>query len=405
MARKWFIRVIAILMALLMALSVLYVVVSSLSAKAVVTQGQIDDLKKQQKELEKKKGEVQSQINSLQYQQSTTLQKKKVLDDQILLTHQQISNITDQIARYDELISQKTAEVQTAQATEEARWSKYKRNLRTMEENGSVAYISVIFQANSFSDLLSRINDISEIMQYEQNLYKQLQAAKKATISAKTALQSAKSEQEADKAELSLKETELQKHINDASALLAKLDNDIKAAKELYNQEKKEADAIQADINKKTEELKKQQAHDNPVRGTGSFIWPVPNSTYVTSKFGMRYHPIYKEYLMHTGIDIGADYGVNIDAADDGTVIVSEYSSSYGNYIVIDHGNGMTTLYAHLSQRNVKVGAKVKQGQIIGQNGSTGNSTGPHLHFEISINGSRVNPLQFFTNYTLSPSA
>ena len=403
MAKKWVIRAIAILMALIMALSVLYVVIGSLTAEAAVTQSQIENLKKQQKENEKKKQELQSQINSLQYQQSTALQKKNVLDEQILLTQQEIDNITELIAKYDELIEQKTSDLQNAQSVEATQWQKYRVNIRAMEENGAITYISIIFQANSFGDLLARINDVGEIMQYEQDIYVQLEAARQATIDAKNTLQVAKTDQEADKVELTERKDDLQKQMDDATALLDQLESDISAAKDLYNQETKEAAAIQAEIIKKSEDLKKTQQHSNAVKGTGALIWPTPSCTIVTSPFGTRYHPTYHEYRMHTGVDIGAGYGANIDAADDGTVIISTYSSSYGNYIVIDHGNGTTTLYGHMSKRLVKVDDKVKQGQVIGLVGSTGNSTGPHIHFEVAVNGTRKNPLSYFdaTTYVL----
>jgi murein DD-endopeptidase MepM/ murein hydrolase activator NlpD len=124
----------------------------------------------------------------------------------------------------------------------------------------------------------------------------------------------------------------------------------------------------------------------------------------VTSRYGNRWHPIFKEYRKHNGIDIGASYGASVMAADSGVIIISEYSSSYGNYIVISHGNGITTLYAHLSKRLVKEGDKVAQGSVIGKIGSTGNSTGPHLHYEISKNGATVNPLTYYdaSTYVIS---
>lgn len=405
MNRKWLIRIVAIVMAAVMALSVIYVIVDSVTAGAVVTQSEIDKLKKHQKENEKKMKELQSTINSLKYQQSSALEKKKVLDQQLILTQDQIDLITEQIAEYDKLIAEKTIEVQIAQANEDKQWARFKANMRQMEENGAITYISVIFQADSFADMLSRINDIGALMEHDQKLYEQLKADKLATARAKAALQKAREEQAADKAELDLRRADLQTQLEESNALLKKLEEDIEATRELLNQEEKEAERIQKEINKKTEELKKQNQGKGAVKGTGQFIWPAPSSRTVTSKFGMRKHPVLGEYRMHTGIDIGASYGTNVDAADAGMVIISDYSSSYGHYIVIDHGNGYTTLYAHLSKRLVKAGDKVKQGAIIGKVGSTGLSTGPHLHFEISKNGTRINPAQFYTGLTYTASA
>lgn len=399
MTKKWFIRFIAILMAAILALSVLYIGVNSFTASAV-TQSQIDNLKKQQKEYEKKKAEIQSQINSLEYQQSSALAKKAVLDTQIKLTQDQVDNITEQIETYTHLIADKQSEVIQAQATEDAQWALYKVRMRTMEENGTISYISVIFNANSFSDLLARIDIVGEIMQYDESLYQKFKAAKQATIQAKESLEEAKAGQEADKAELQVRQTELQTQLSAANALLQEIESNIEAAKELYQQEKEAAENIQNEINKKVEELKKKESSTN-VQGTGSLIWPTPSSMLVTSPFGRRQHPVYGDYRMHYGIDIGAKYGADVLAADTGAVIISEYSSSYGNYIVISHGSGVTTLYAHLSSRLVKEGEKVNKGDVIGKVGSTGASTGPHLHFEVSINGSRVNPLNYYSGYTI----
>lgn len=374
-----------------MGLSVLYVVVSSLTASAV-TQSEIDNLKKQQKEIQKKQQEMQSTINSLEYEQSAALAKKQVLDDQIQLTQDEIANISDQIQQYTLLIEAKQLEVIQAQQNEDDQLERYKQRIREMEEYGTISYISVIFEADSFSDLLARINDVGELMEYDKELYEQLKVAKQTTIEAKASLELSKADQVIEKANLEVKNTELNTQLAAADELLDKIEKDIAAAKELYLQEQEAAKQIQSTINKKTEELKKSQQ----VKGTGAFSWPVPSNNIVTSRYGNRWHPIFKEYRMHRGIDIGASYGASILASDGGVVILSAYSSSYGNYVVISHGNGYTSLYAHMSKRSVKEGDKVTKGQRIGLIGSTGNSTGPHLHFEISKDGATTNPLNYF---------
>jgi murein DD-endopeptidase MepM/ murein hydrolase activator NlpD len=148
-------------------------------------------------------------------------------------------------------------------------------------------------------------------------------------------------------------------------------------------------------------ELKKLE-QEKKVTSTGSFIWPTNSSRTVTSSFGMRTDPVTgKIYRMHNGIDIGASWGTPILAADSGIVTVASYDQNgYGNYVVVSHSNGTKTLYAHMSAKYVSVGDVVKQGGTIGAVGSTGNSTAPHLHFEIFVGTSRVNPLNYFTNYT-----
>jgi murein DD-endopeptidase MepM/ murein hydrolase activator NlpD len=383
-----------------MAASVLYVVVGSLTASAAATQTEINNLKKQQQEIQKKQQEIQSTINSLDYERKTALAKKQVLDDQIQLTQEDIANTEQQIETYEALIVAKKLEVIEAQNTEDEQWARYKQRIREMEEYGSISYISVIFEANSFSDLLARINDVGEIMEYDKKLYESLKAAKQTTIEAQTSLEQSLSEVEIEKANLEIKNQDLAVQLAAADELVKEIEKNLEEAKALYQQELEAGKNIQSLINKKTEELKKQQQ----VKGTGTFIWPTPSSNRVTSRYGNRWHPIFKEYRKHNGIDIGASYGASVMAADSGVIIISEYSSSYGNYIVISHGNGITTLYAHLSKRLVKEGDKVAQGSVIGKIGSTGNSTGPHLHYEISKNGATVNPLTYYdaSTYVIS---
>jgi peptidoglycan hydrolase CwlO-like protein len=226
MAKKWVVRVIAIFMALIMALSVLYVVIGSITASAV-TQGQIDKLKKDQKEIEKKKQEIQSKINSMEYEQKSAIAKKEVLDDQIQLTQEDIANATDQIETYRQLIEVKAGEVIEAQKTEDEQWVRYKANLRTMEENGTISYISVVFAANSFADLLARVEIVGSIMENDVKIYDELKAAKQATIDAKTSLEEAKKNQEAEKANLIVKEEELQKQRAAADALVKEIEANI----------------------------------------------------------------------------------------------------------------------------------------------------------------------------------
>ena len=129
----------------------------------------------------------------------------------------------------------------------------------------------------------------------------------------------------------------------------------------------------------------------------GSYSWPCASSTYITSKFGYRIHPIFQTQKYHSGVDIAANSGEPITAAAGGTITIAEYSSSYGNYVVIYHSDGTTTLYAHMSSMAVSAGQTVSKGDVIGYVGSTGNSTGPHLHFEVRVNGSCVDPLQYFS--------
>ena len=414
MRNKKFVRIVAIVLAAIMVFTVLYAAVSSVTAQAV-TQAQIDKLKDQKKEIDKKKQEMQSQINTLEYEQMSAMAKKQVLDDRIELAEQDIEVINELIASYVLLIEEKEAEVIAAEARENDQLERYKRRVRNMEENGAISYIAVIFEADSFADLLTKIDLVGAIMQDDENTYKQLTAARLATIAAKEELEATKLEQEAEKADLLAKIDELNEQVAQSVEMINQIMADLEAANAINDKIDEEMAKIQKEINTKVEELKKQQAAEAAAAaaanrpaggvGTGSLMWPTAASNLVTSRFGNRYHPVYKTYRQHTGIDIGAGYGATVVAADSGTVITSTYNSAYGNYVVVSHGGGMTTLYAHMSSRKVSVGAVVSKGDTVGLVGSTGVSTGPHLHFEVSLNGTRVNPLNYFTGYQLSSGA
>ena len=399
MNRKWSIRIIAIILALLLIGAFIVGAIGSLTAEATASRGALNDLEDQADDLEQKKQEIQAEINSLEYEQSSAMAKKEILDEQIELTQEEIQNTNDQITEYIQLIAKKEVEVTEAQIAEDEQRELYKTRMRAMEENGTISYIAVIFEASSFADLLARIDFVGEVMEFDENLYQQLNEAKEATIAAKNDLEDAKTDQEDLKAELLVREDELNEQVNEASALLIEIESNLDTFTALYEEAEAEEAAVQEQINQMVAELERQEA--GSVAGTGSFIWPTPSCYIVTSEFGMRLHPKYNVYKMHNGIDIGASYGSKVLAADSGTVLTSKHLSGYGDCIIISHGNGTTTLYAHLSSRKVSAGDTVTQGDLIGLIGNSGVSTGPHLHFEISVNGSRVNPLNYFTGYTI----
>ena len=206
-------------------------------------------------------------------------------------------------------------------------------------------------------------------------------------------------------ADLVAKKAELDAQRKEAIALVNEINSNENEYKATLDELDKEEERIQAMIVKKSKELAAQQAAQNggPSNAAlGGYIWPV-SSRYITSTFGGRASPGGIGSTNHKGVDIGrVGYTSEIYAAKAGTVIVSQYSSSYGNYVVVSHGSGNTTLYAHMSSRKVSVGAYVNQGDVLGITGSTGHSTGPHLHFEITENGTRINPLNYLTGYTLA---
>jgi len=398
-------RAIAIILALIMVLTVLISAIGSLTAGAVPTQAEIDRLREEKKVHDRMKLEIQARINTIEFERMTEIAKKSVLDDRIILTGQEIENINETIALYGLLIIEKEEEVVKAQAREEAQFLRYKRRVRDMEENGVITYLEIVFDSTSFSDLLARIDFVRDIMQADERTYNDLIKAHQETIAAKEVLEQTKQELEEEKVLREEKLDELEVQLEEAKQLIAVIESNLESERALYQQERAAADKIQRDINNAVAEREKEAERirlleANKVKGTGALMWPVPGFRTISSGFGIRLHPIYRVYRQHTGIDIGATHGSRVVAADTGTVLISDYNSNYGHYIVISHGaiiNGktVTTLYAHLSSRGVKAGQVVLKGDTIGRIGSTGVSTGPHLHFEVSIGGDRVNPEKY----------
>ena len=407
MNNKRFVRIVAIVLAILMLLSVAMIAISALAdtrASARVTQGQIDDLRNEKRELERQKREIQSKINTIEFERMTEISKKEVLDDRIVLTGKEIDNINSIIDYYNLLIREKEYEVILAQDREDAQLEKFRNRVRDMEENGIISYLEIIFDSTSFSDMLARIDFVNDIMRADENAYINLIEARNETTAAKEELELTKTELDKEKEYLEEKEAELFEQLEEAHALIKKMEEDIETERQLRAQVIDEEARVQREINAAVRELERQREIERQRRlreqqassgggsitGSGDLMWPVSGP--ITSEFGVRRHPVFGDMRQHNGIDIGVSHGTGVAAADGGSVITSTYNSSYGHYIVISHGNGITTLYAHLSVRHVNAGDSVTKGQVIGLVGSTGISTGPHLHFEVSVNGTRVNP-------------
>ena len=386
-------------------LLVLTLTAAELTPALAVTQADIDALKNDAADLTSQRKELESKLDALKDDKSQALAKKQLLDQKVTNTAAQIKNVEAQIADYAALITQTEAELLDAQQQEEAQYELFCTRVRAMEERGKVSYWSVLFKAESFTDLLGRLDIVNEIMDADQAVIDQLQALQVEIEEKKASLEASKAESEAAKADLVAKKTELDAQRKEAIALVNEINDNENEYKETLDELDKEEERIQAMIVKKSKELAAQQAAQNGGTSNaalGGYIWPV-SSHYITSTFGGRASPGGIGSTNHKGIDIGrVGYTTEIHAAKAGTVIVSQYSSSYGNYVVVSHGSGNTTLYAHMSSRKVSVGAYVNQGDVLGITGSTGHSTGPHLHFEISENGVRTNPLNYLTGYTLA---
>lgn len=416
--KKKTISVICIVLAFLMMVTLVVSVVGSLGALATGGQDQIDALEQQKSELQSQQASIQTTIDDLVAQQADVIDQKAAMDEKNELARQEIELINEQIDVYTGLIEDKAVELAEAEAAEQEQYELYCKRVRAMEEEGSYTYLDILFQCRSLSDVLSAIDMIGEIMDADKRLFEEYKAARETTEQVKAEYE-ATLEQLGEKQEtLEAEKAELEEQIAAAVEVINQLQEDIDAAKEEYAKAAAAEAAAQASINaiiaqmQAEEEAARQEAAESGQEytgtgstATGTYIWPCPSSTYVTSAFGMRDHPLFGDERPHSGIDIGAAAGAEVLAADSGTVAVATYSSSYGNYVTIYHSNGDYTLYAHMSSLAVSAGQSVTQGDVIGYVGSTGWANGPHLHFEIRVNGSTVDPLSYFSNYTLAPDA
>ncbi len=402
-----------------------FVLVFALAIAAVpsayATQAEIDSLKSQRDNLKSQQSEVQSTIDSLKNKQAGYLEIKAALDQKSDLTMQQISNLNEQIDLNQQLIDEKTVEVEAAQKTADEQLEKYKKRVRVMEENGRYNYLEVLFGAGSIGEFLSLMDDIGDIMKSDKELEDAYRQAVEDLKAAKKEYEDAQAEMKTKKADLVVLNDQLEQEISEAAAVVNAIQKDINANAEVLNQIQAQNAELESKINAKVQELNAQaqaQAQASSgggnsapsgggASGTGSLIWP-STSTYITSVQGPRTHPVTGQYKNHGGTDIGASYGSPIYAADSGTIATVGYDANgYGNYVMINHGNGMQTLYAHMSSVAVSQGQSVSKGQTIGYVGSTGLSTGAHLHYELYVNGARVNPQNYYSGigFTYSPNA
>lgn len=429
MRNKKVVSVICVVLAFLMLMSL---VVSALVTMVSASQADIDVLEEKKSALRDEREQMQANIDALENEKADVLTRKAALDERNELARQEIELIDEQIEMYSGLIDLKAKELDEAIEAEEEQHRLFVSHMTLMEENGKYTYLDLLFQCRSLSQLLSAIDDISEIMSADKRLYDDYTASREKTQEVKEEYERTLAELGDKQEELKSQKSELEAEIEEAVALIVSLQEDIDKAREEYlaNEAAEaalqaELDAIAAELARQEEEARRKAAEEaaaaaaaaaqNQSSGgssapvysgigstaTGSYIWPCPSTTIVTSPYGWRIHPIFGTERFHSGIDIGAASGAVIVAADSGTVSVATYSSSYGNYVMIYHSSGEYTLYAHMSSLTVSAGDSVTQGDTIGYAGSTGWATGPHLHFEIRVNGSTVDPLGYFSNYTI----
>ena len=399
-SRRIVVGVLAVVLALLMLLPIFSMIAGNASA---VTQSEIDALKKEQEASQQKQQELKDQLADVEADQAAAQQKRELLTQQLDAINAEIENIDAQISYYDGEIAQKEEERKEAEAREQEQYELFCQRVRAMEEEGTVSYWSILFNAESFSDLMDRIADVDAVMDYDNTVMDQLIATREELERLQAELESARAEEQAAKEQQEAKKAEQQAKVAEAQKLLDQINANIEEVNRQLDEESAAAADIQAEIAQKQKQLEEQRKQQNItiVAETG-YLWPLPGYYRLSSQFGYRIHPITGVAHSHTGIDIPASGGTPILAAKSGQVVTSAYHYSYGNYVVIDHGNGNSTLYAHMSSRAVSEGQMVTQGQVIGYVGTTGSSTGNHLHFEVRDNYTRVDPESKYPSLNLT---
>ena len=391
------------LAAVLALLLLLPMVTMILGGAGAVTQSEIDALKAEQAASQARQDELEEQLADVEADQAEAQQRRQLLQAQLDAINNEIENIDKQIAYYDQEIAQKEAEQAEAEANEQAQYELFCQRVRAMEEEGTVSYWSILFNSESFSELLDRLADIDAVMDYDNQVMDELIAIREEIIALRTQLETSRAEEQAARDQQAAKQAEQQAKVAEAQELLDQINADVAEVNRQLDAESEAAAEIQAEIAQKQKQLEEQRRQNNiTIDSETSYLWPLPGYYRLSSLFGYRIHPITGKAHSHTGIDIPAPGNTPILACKSGQVVTSAYHYSYGNYVVIDHGNGNSTLYAHMSSRAVSEGDMVTQGQTIGYVGTTGSSTGNHLHLEVRDNYTRVDPESKFPSLSLT---
>ena len=414
--------IMAFIMLLTLVMSLLPTRVSAASSSEI--RKQINQLKKEKEEIKDKISEVQEQYEENENKIADIISRKNVIDQEIQLLYTQIQNMNAQLAAYNILIADKQDELDLAEDHYTVLNEENKIRVRTMEEEGGLSYWEVLFKANSFSDLLDRLNIVEEIAASDNRRLKELSEAADEVEVVQGELLDEKAEMEQAKLELDAAQAELDAKRLEADALIQELletADDLAALEDEF--ERQEAEFLEA-IAKKEEEFDEAKQREweaymatyvppttapaggstnnsTPSNGStsggsagsgGGGGWVVPCSyTSITSPFGYRKSPTTGASTYHQGVDLDTGTGWPVVAARAGTAYTN-YGSAAGNYVTIDHHDGFKSIYMHLSGFSISNGTNVSAGQQIGLTGSTGVSTGDHLHFGISLNGVYVNP-------------
>lgn len=387
---------------------------ASLLALSILLGGQAMHVPSYADDLDDQVQDLQGQIDSSRLEQENWQQviedvsaKLKQIQADLDAANARLQSIRSRQAEINAQIVQTQNEIVKMEAYLKTRQNVLNRRVRAIYMHGQLNYLEVILGANSFSDFANRVELLKRVIRSDYNLILEIQKQKAAIEAKKAQLEEDKrqldalaAEAEKTQKEIAAKKAEQQKVLDAAKsnkAAAAQMEQDLNAqlasVRNLIQQRLAAAEAARQAAQQTSSDEGGGGSDDNYVQGTGAMGWPCSGP--ITSPFGYRTHPIFGTTIFHAGIDIGVDYGTPIHAADSGVVVYSGWISGYGNAVIIDHGGGVSTLYGHNQSLAVSEGQSVSKGSVIAYAGSTGNSTGPHCHFEVDVNGSPVNPMGY----------
>lgn len=374
-------------------LIIMLLLISNLGVSTIYA-AELTDLQEQQTQVQANQDMATTQLQAVKEELTQNLQQVQELNNNIAQYEAEINNYNDQIVNLQNDISKTEEEIKKAEENYKNQKKLLDDRLITMYEAGTTEYLDVVLSSKTITEFLSNYYLLSILADSNVDFLGTIEKQKKIIEDQKKKLEEQKhqvntSKEEKEKAAIILENTRVMKNTYTS---------------QLTDQEKQiqsEIDAYQTQLNQLEAEIQAITANSliiNPNYIGGEMLWPVPGYTKLSSTFKMRVHPITGVYKLHTGIDIPAPIGTNFLAANEGIVVKASYNSAYGNMVMVDHGGGVSTLYAHGDEIMVTLGQTVKKGDVVLKTGNTGNSTGPHAHFEVRINGTPVDPLPYVTH-------
>ncbi|KNF09163.1 peptidase, M23 family [Gottschalkia purinilytica] len=394
------------------------VIALTLCANGLAYASGIKDNKGKLKDTNSKIGTIKEKIDQNKKQSSNLSREIQSLDSQVTQTSNELGQVEEQLSKLNEEINTTKIELQQSEKKLEEKKDTFNSRVRVMYKNGNVGYLEVLLGSKDITEFFTRLDMVKSIAGHDNKLIKEIKEERQKIQDKKKTLETQQSNVVIAKKKIEVKKNELVIATRAKEKLMRSIEQDTAEMERQYDKLNETAEQLTSQIQKMEQALdakkysNSNRSSSNTVHSGGGstaeskqvdpgsvsssgMVWPVPGRSSISSPYGYRNHPVYGKTKFHSGIDIPAPTGTNIVAADDGTVLTAGNMGAYGNTVVISHGNGKSTLYAHNSSLVVSAGQKVSRGQVIAKAGSSGVATGPHCHFEVRINGSHTNPLPY----------